>query len=79
MAYNERDKNGQLTPMALALDALRNADCDCGTDEPGTCLVCRCEAALRHERAMVIKLETMLYDAGRSVGFTPFLAHQKEE
>jgi hypothetical protein len=46
---NERDENGLLTPLALALDAIADCDldCDCGNDEPGTCLVCCCENALR--------------------------------
>ena len=43
----ERDAEGNLTPLALALDALSDHGCDCGTDEPGTCLACVCEAALR--------------------------------
>ena len=44
---NERDKSGALTPLARALDALSNHGCDCGTDEPGSCIACLCEAALR--------------------------------
>jgi hypothetical protein len=43
--------------MALALDAIENHGCDCGTDEPGTCLACRCEKALRTERARSEKAE----------------------
>lgn len=43
----ERDADGNLTPLALAVDALEDNGCDCGTDEPGTCFACRCEAALR--------------------------------
>jgi hypothetical protein len=46
-AIAERDDDGRLTPLALALDALRDRGCDCGEDEPGTCLACVCEAALR--------------------------------
>jgi len=37
---DDRDEHGLLTPMALALDALDNLGCDCGTDEPGACLYC---------------------------------------
>ena len=44
---DERDAEGLLTPLALALDALEDNGCDCGEDEPGPCLACRCEAALR--------------------------------
>ena len=43
----ERDEGDSLTPLALAVGAIDGAGCDCGTDEPGTCLACRCEAAIR--------------------------------
>ena len=43
----QRDADGNLTPLALALDAIQNNGCDCGTDEPGSCMACICEAALR--------------------------------
>ena len=46
---NERDENGLLTPLALALDAIEDYGCDCGTDEPGTCMACLCEAALKDQ------------------------------
>lgn len=45
---NQRDANGELTDLALAVDALEDNGCDCGTDESGTCLACRCEAAIKH-------------------------------
>ena len=45
----ERDDNGWLTPLALALNAISDYGCDCGTDEPGTCLCCLCENALRYQ------------------------------
>jgi len=48
---DERDEHGFLTDMALAVESLEDNGCDCGTDEPGTCLACRCEAALKSERA----------------------------
>ena len=44
---DQRDADGKLTKLALAVDALENNGCDCGTDEPGTCLACCCEAALK--------------------------------
>ena len=44
---NQRDENGDLTPLALALDAIADNGCDCPEDEPGTCLACRCELALK--------------------------------
>ena len=44
---DQRDDRGMLTPLALALDAIDDNGCDCGTDEPGTCLACLCEAALK--------------------------------
>lgn len=49
--FDERDAQGNLTAWALACDALQDHGCDCGVDEPGTCLACRCEAAMRAERA----------------------------
>jgi hypothetical protein len=45
-ARSQRDTSGKLTPLALALEAIEGNGCDCGTDEPGTCLACRCEDAL---------------------------------
>jgi len=45
---NERNTaDGKRTPLALALLALQDAGCDCKDGEAGTCLGCRCEAALR--------------------------------
>lgn len=43
---DQRDAEGNLTPLALALNALGDHGCDCGTDESGSCLACLCEAAL---------------------------------
>lgn len=43
---DERDQHGLLTPLASALCAIRDDGCDCGTDEPGTCVNCLCESAL---------------------------------
>jgi len=60
----ERDAHGKLTAWAQAFDAIVDAGCDCGTDEPGTCLGCRCERALRAERA---KVDTLRTDNGRRV------------
>ena len=37
----------ELTPFVLALAALLDYGCDCGTGEEGTCLTCLCETALR--------------------------------
>lgn len=45
----QRDASGNLTSLALAINALEDHGCDCGTDEPGTCLACLCEAALRSQ------------------------------
>lgn len=45
-AVDQRDACGQLTLLALALDALEDHGCDCGVDEPGSCLACRCKAGL---------------------------------
>ena len=50
---DERDEHGDLTDWALACAALVDHGCDCGTDEPGTCLGCVCERAMRAERAKV--------------------------
>jgi hypothetical protein len=49
---DERDKDGNLTDYALAMDALHDLGCDCGTDEAGTCLACVCRRALLAERKM---------------------------
>ena len=47
----ERDGAGHLTDRALALDAIADRGCDCGTDEQGTCLACVCERALAADDA----------------------------
>jgi hypothetical protein len=52
----ERNEDGTYTPLAMALQALGDNGCDCGTDEPGSCLGCLCEAALRK---VVAELEAM--------------------
>jgi hypothetical protein len=52
---DERDEHGYLTDVALAVAALEDAGCDCGTDEQGTCLACLCEAALKGERARMME------------------------
>lgn len=44
---DQRDSNGLLTNLALAVDALEGNGCDCGPDEPGMCLACLCTAALK--------------------------------
>jgi hypothetical protein len=44
---DERDADGNLTDWALAFDALGDCGCDCGVDEPGSCLACLCEQAMR--------------------------------
>lgn len=58
---DDRDAKGNLTPLALALVALEDNGCDCGTDEPGTCLAHLCEAALRaqweRERSFLVWLD----------------------
>lgn len=43
---NQRDSNGLFTALAQALQALEDYGCDCGNDEPGTCIACLCEVAL---------------------------------
>lgn len=60
----ERDASGLLTPWALAMDALADRGCDCGTDDdPGTCLACRCEVALEDERERAARAEAELAKA----------------
>ena len=54
---NERDNHGALTDWALACDALADNGCDCGEDEPGTCLSCLCESAMKTERARAERAE----------------------
>lgn len=60
---DERDSEGNLTAWALACHALADHGCDCGQDEPGSCLVCVCERALRAERARAEKIEASNRDA----------------
>ena len=59
-AKNDRDENGELTPLALAIDAIEGNGCDCGEDEPGTCLACLCEAALKYLFEKLERLENGL-------------------
>ncbi len=53
---DQLDAEGNLTKLAMALGALADHGCDCGTDEPGTCLGCLCEAALREQFAEIVSL-----------------------
>jgi hypothetical protein len=54
---DERDAAGHLTDWALAVSALEDNGCDCGDDEPGTCLACACELAMSTERKRAKKAE----------------------
>src|SRR3990172_11229022 len=54
---DERNSYGALTDWALPFDALSDYGCDCGDDEPGTCLACVCGRAMRTERARAEKAE----------------------
>lgn len=54
---DQRDAQGLLTPLALALDAIEDNGCDCGVDEEGSCLACLCEAALKDAWARLARLE----------------------
>jgi len=56
----ERDDKGQLTDLAIAADALDDLGCDCGTDEPGSCLLCVCERAIRKLVDDIAALEAAL-------------------
>jgi len=47
-----------MTPCEQAADALSSYGCDCGNDEPGTCLACLCEAAMRAERTRAERAES---------------------
>ncbi len=58
----QRDAAGMLTPLAVALYAIGDEGCDCGTDEPGTCLGCSCEAALKD---LATKLEASAAEVAR--------------
>jgi len=62
-ANKQRDENGKLTSLAIALQALEDNGCDCpeydrDPDEPGTCLVCLCEAALKEQWDKIEGLKT---------------------
>jgi hypothetical protein len=43
----QRDVDGNLTDLALALNAISDIGCDCGTDEDESCVCCLCEQALK--------------------------------
>ena len=67
---NERDSKGRLTALALAIDALRDAECDCGRSDP-PCLACMCEEALGiavterdDARAKLAAIANLLSDTG---------------
>jgi hypothetical protein len=49
---HERDRYGRLTIMARALNAIDDYGCDCGTDEPDSCIACLTREALLAERAV---------------------------
>lgn len=77
---HEHDTAGNLTPLAMALNALVDEGCDCGNDEPGTCLECLCEAALRdlweqlrecHERERRLLEATETIEAQRNMTMLP--------
>lgn len=55
----QQDSQGNLTKLAMALSALIDNGCDCGQDEPGTCLGCLCEAALREQFEEIARLRAM--------------------
>lgn len=57
LTTQEIDHDGLLTDWACAMDAILDAGCDCGTDEPGTCLGCVCKQALLTERRRAEKVE----------------------
>jgi len=71
---DQRGPDGLQTPLALALDALEDHGCDCGEDEPGTCLACICERALHDlwsandqlECSMIHRSETPIPVAGEA-------------
>jgi hypothetical protein len=52
----ERDAVGNLTDLALAIQALEDIGCDCGEDKNGSCLACTCERALRAQYEHIEKL-----------------------
>ena len=62
-AFLQRDSEGNLTKLAQALDCIIGTGCDCGTDEPGSCIGCLCEAAL-HEQfdQLVVACKNIGYD-----------------
>lgn len=65
--HEQRDVNGALTDTALALDALADNGCDCGEDEPGTCLGCVCEAAIREQFERAERAEKRAAEAERLI------------
>jgi hypothetical protein len=59
---NERNENGELTDLALALDAIAEdpEGCDCGVDELGSCRLCLFETALKSQWTELTTLRAQL-------------------
>lgn len=69
----ERDENGNLTDMALAIDALIDFGCDCGDDNDPPCLGCLCEKALRTERKRALAAESKVSQMVEAIKSEPEL------
>jgi len=61
---DERGADGNLTTLAQALDAISGEGCDCGEDEPGTCLGHRCEAAIHEQFDEIERLRALVRKLG---------------
>ena len=57
LAERQKDKDGNLTPLALACQALRITGCDCIEGETNRCLGCLCEKALYEQFKRIHELE----------------------
>jgi hypothetical protein len=60
---NERDVDGELTAMALAIQAIIDTGCECEEEERHTCIAGRCERALKKEREQSLTLRAELNTA----------------
>lgn len=59
---DERDDEGNLTSLALALDVIEGNGCDCGTDELGSCISCVCKRALMEQWERIARFKSWVSD-----------------
>ena len=71
---DERDKDGKLTPWALAMRTLESRACDCRPlASRGTCMRCLCEDALREQHDLVHQYSAALAAVKESLKATQYI------